>query len=272
MTFSVIASLDDDSTLNLCVSVLVDAEFVTGVIQQVAVALAIAELHIGAAGNTPVGNLTDGMSPKKIPEVYSSASEALTLTVLMASLTPLRPKTDQPSIWDTESPRDRKRQRPGEVCPTVCLRAPDGHFSIRIYSRLTNHGRSLDISVANDGLRWPAPNRKIAESCGLPAASRHERNHHEHDVPNSLVCAGTVFAFRERYERRLGYGMLRARHREDQLSVIVGVATPSVACIDAYFPGVKNHELPVYGVIAPVSERRDVCDFVAARLVGIRMP
>lgn len=102
MTFSVIASLDDDSTLNLCVSVLVDAEFVTGVIQQVAVAPAIAELHIGAAGNTPVGNLIDGMSPKKIPEVYSSVSEALTLTVLMASLTPSRPKTDQPPFWDTE--------------------------------------------------------------------------------------------------------------------------------------------------------------------------
>lgn len=103
MTFSVIASLDDDSTLNLCDSVLVGAELVTGAIQQVAVAPAIAELHIGATGNTPAGNLIDGMSPKKIPEVYSAVTEALTLTVLIASLTPLRLKTDQPSIWDTEN-------------------------------------------------------------------------------------------------------------------------------------------------------------------------
>ena len=66
--------------------------------------------------------------------------------------------------------------------------------------------------------------------------------------------------------------MLRARHREDQLSVIVGVVTPSVAYVDANFPGVLDHELPVHGVIAPVSERRDVCDVVAARLVGGRTP
>ena len=66
----------------------------------------------------------------------------------------------------------------------------------------------MDVSVANDGLRRPEPNRKIAEGCGLPAASRHERNHHEHGAPDFLVCAGPVFAFRERHERRLGYGML----------------------------------------------------------------
>ena len=68
------------------------------------------------------------------------------------------------------------------------------------------------------------------------------------------------------------YGVLRARHREDQLPVIVGVVTPSVAYVDGNFPGVLDYELPVYGVIAPVSERRDVRDVFAARLVGGRTP
>lgn len=160
MTFSVIASLDDDSTLNLCVSVLVDAEFVTGAIQQVVVALAIAELHIGAAGNTPVGNLTDGMSPKKIPEVYSSASEALTLTVLMASLTPLRPKTDQPSIWDTESP---------DSIPYPRFRFADGRCS-NPPGRAACRARSTEKSIW--GTRGPTQAGRSSPSGRRGARSR----------------------------------------------------------------------------------------------------
>ena len=90
MTFSVIDSLDDDSTLNFCDAVVVGEELVTGEIQHVAVAFATAALHIGTAENTPVGNVIDGMSPKKISAIYFCEVETFTLTVLMTSFTPLR--------------------------------------------------------------------------------------------------------------------------------------------------------------------------------------
>ena len=74
------------------------------------------------------------------------------------------------------------------------------------------------------------------------------------------------------YGPRAGYGMLRVRHWEDELPVVVGVVVSCVAYADIYLPGVQNHELTVYGVVASIPDRGNVCGFAGLCLISIGMP
>ena len=68
------------------------------------------------------------------------------------------------------------------------------------------------------------------------------------------------------YARRSGYGMLRARHREYELPVVVGVITAAVARVGENLAGIGDHQLPVCVVAASESQRSDVRDAIGTSL------